>query len=153
MIGHLNFFRHPYLFFLLRLLLLLFFNNLHTHICVRELSLLYKVQLLISRLTSVFAVAMRYGRGLRSHLLGSTSQKSVCVSRPVAPASFLSLHSSRHLRSFRRSKKRALSEVYLTGREDRSIHRARSTPRDQPIANVMEKKKPPPVIAFRCGNH
>lgn len=36
------------------------------------------------------AVAMRYGRGAaRSHLLAPTSKKSVCVSRPVAPASLL----------------------------------------------------------------
>lgn len=32
------------------------------------------------------AVAMRYGRDSRSHLLSSTSQKSVCKSRPVVPA-------------------------------------------------------------------
>lgn len=41
-------------------------------------------ELLISRLLR--AVAMRYGRGARSHLLAATRQKSVCVSRPVAPA-------------------------------------------------------------------
>ena len=34
---------------------------------------------------------MRYGRGPRSHLLARPVRKSVCVSRPVAPAPFLSL--------------------------------------------------------------